>query len=56
MIPNHKPVGGGSVNDANRCVHLDKLRNKLFDDNPYTLVELTDEVIGISKDNIPDHI
>ena len=38
MIPNRKPVRKSSVNDANKYVHLDKLKNKLFDDNPYILV------------------
>ena len=53
MIPNRKPVGKSSVNSTNQYVHLDKLKNKLFDENPCTLVELTNEVIGVSKDNIP---
>ena len=55
MIPNRKPVGKSSVNDTNWYAHLDKLK-KSFDDNPCTLVELMDEVMGISKDNILDRI
>ena len=51
-----KPVGKSSVNDTNLYAHLDKLKNKLFNENPYTLVELTYEVMGISKDNTPDRI
>ena len=56
MVPNRKPMGKSSVNDTNRYIHLDKLRNKLLNDNPYTLVDLTDEVMGISKDNTPYRI
>ena len=56
MIPNRKPVGKSSVNGTNQYVHIDKLKNKLFDENPYTLVELMDEVMVISKDNIPYRI
>ena len=32
------------------------MNNKLLDEKPHTLVELMDEVMGISKDNIPDRI
>ena len=56
MILNCKPVGKSSVNDTNWYFYLNKLNNKLFDENPYTLVDLTDEVMGIIKDNIPDRI
>ena len=56
MMHNCKPVGNSSINDTNRYVHLDNLKKKLFNENPYTLVDLTDEVMGISKVNIPDRI
>ena len=38
MILNRKPARKSSVNDANQYFHLDKLKNKLFDENLYTLV------------------
>ena len=56
MVPNREPVGKFSVNDTNIYVHLDKLNNNLFNENPYTLVELTYEVMGISNNNILDWI
>ena len=56
MIPNCKPVGKSYVNDINKYVHIDKLRKHLFNENLYTLVEMKDEVMGISKDNIPDRV
>ena len=56
MMPSRKPVGESSVNDTNQYINLDKLKNKLFDEDLYTLVDLADEVMGISKDNIQDRI
>ena len=56
MITNCKPAGKSYVNYTNWYFHLDKLKNKLFNENPYTLVDMTGEVIVISNYNIPDWI
>ena len=56
MTPNRKPAGKSFDNDTNRYVYINKLNNKLFNENPYTMVYLKDEVMGIIKDNILDLI
>ena len=45
-----------SPGDSNRYVHLDDLKKHLLEKDLYDLVELSDEVMGICFDIMPDRM
>ena len=55
-IQNWKKVSARSPEDSNRYVHLDDLKDTLDLSEPYELLELMDEVMGICADTTPDRV
>ena len=53
-VAKHTPLHKRSATDSIRLLHLDKLKQTLGNKNPYHLVQLTDDEMGINVDDMPD--
>ena len=53
-IANRKPVKSRSVGESNRYKHLDNLKDVLLQKEEYEIVELSDELMGINVESMPD--
>ena len=53
-VPNHLLLEKRSAAFSTRISHLNKLNETLANKEPYEIVELTNEVMGIDVDDMPD--